>query len=123
MEECLYELYKYLGYSDERINDLLKQRKERKEERIKLLYKEYIEDEYKQTQEYKNKRQKLNEITSFLIEFIRNDECKSADVIDIIASLHNELYKEITGEYYDYMWHWTNKQGYMCDDELFKGGD
>lgn len=120
MEDFLYELYKYLGYSEERINEIIKNREKHKEERFKLLYKEYIDNEYKQTQEYKDKCKNLKDITSHIIEFIRNDDNKSADAIDIITSLHNELYKEITGEYYDYMWHWTNKQGYMCNDELYK---
>lgn len=42
-------------------------------------------------------------------------------LLDIIASLHNELYNEVTGEYYDYMFHWANK-GYCGDpnDSLFK---
>lgn len=42
-------------------------------------------------------------------------------LIDVIASLHNELYKEVTGEYYNYMFHWTNKCGYNgVVDGLFK---
>ena len=42
-------------------------------------------------------------------------------LIDIATSLHNELYKEVTGEYYNYAFHWTNKIG-ACDpeDDLFK---
>lgn len=42
-------------------------------------------------------------------------------LLDIATSLHNELYKEVTGEYYDYAFHWTNKIG-ACDpeDDLFK---
>ena len=33
------------------------------------------------------------------------------DLVDIIASLHNLLYECVTGERYDYMFHWTNKIG------------
>lgn len=40
-------------------------------------------------------------------------------VIDIIASLHNIIYKLVTGEPYDYMWHWCNKIGSDCDDNAF----
>lgn len=40
-------------------------------------------------------------------------------VIDIIASLHNIIYKLVTGEKYDYMWHWCNKIGSDCDDTVF----
>lgn len=44
------------------------------------------------------------------------------DLLDVIASLHNELYKEVTGEYYDYMYHWANLgYGGSPDDALFKG--
>lgn len=42
-----------------------------------------------------------------------------ASVTDIIASLHNIIYKLVTGEKYDYMWHWCNKIGSDCDDSAF----
>lgn len=42
-----------------------------------------------------------------------------ASVIDIIASLHNIIYELVTGEKYDYMWHWCNKIGSDCDDNVF----
>ena len=42
------------------------------------------------------------------------------DLIDIIASLHNEYYKSLHDEYYNYMFHWVNKAtGNICDDLLF----
>ena len=43
------------------------------------------------------------------------------ELLDIICSLHNELYREIKGQYYDYMFHWANL-GWMgsIDDGLFK---
>jgi hypothetical protein len=31
------------------------------------------------------------------------------DLLEVIASLHNELYKAVTGDYYNYMFHWVNK--------------
>lgn len=34
------------------------------------------------------------------------------DLLDVIASLHNLLYEIVTGQRYDYMFHWTNKEGY-----------
>lgn len=40
-------------------------------------------------------------------------------VIDIIATLHNIIYQLVTGEKYDYMWHWCNKIGSDCDDNTF----
>lgn len=39
-----------------------------------------------------------------------------ASVIDIIATLHNIIYQLVTGEKYDYMWHWCNKIGSDCND-------
>lgn len=45
-------------------------------------------------------------------------------LFNVIASLHNELFAEVTGSYYDYMFHWTNKGGYDdIKDDLFKEGD
>lgn len=38
---------------------------------------------------------------------------------DIIASLHNLLYEVITGERYNYMFHWANKIGSWCEDDIF----
>ena len=76
------------------------------------------------------------EITKWLIDNIfRNEKYYTlhdedtlndmiCDLMDIIASLHNEYYKLATGEYYDYMFHWTNKEGYNdIIDNLFKEGD
>ena len=45
------------------------------------------------------------------------------DLVEVIASLHNMLYKEVTGEYYDYMFHWANKVGSWVYDDLFKKED
>lgn len=41
------------------------------------------------------------------------------NLIDIIATLHNIIYKLVTGESYDYMFHWCNKIGSDCDDHVF----
>lgn len=53
------------------------------------------------------------------------DECNEKhtiyDVLDVLASVHNELYKEVTGRYYDYMFHWANLgYGGSPNDGLFK---
>lgn len=77
----------------------------------------------------------LNALTSWLIENIfRNPdimfddyfwnqeiELNGAifDMLDIIASLHNLLYKEVTGQNYNYMFHWCNKIGSDCIDDVF----
>ena len=41
------------------------------------------------------------------------------DLIDIIATLHNLLYQSISGKRYDYMFHWCNKIGSDCKDNVF----
>lgn len=76
-------------------------------------------------------KDELNAITSWLIENVfRNshimfsdDEIMIGDDIigmpDIIATLHNLLYEQVTGERYDYMFHWANKVGSCCEDDIF----
>lgn len=73
-------------------------------------------------------RQKLDNITENIIDNVMRSgrvydysDDNVVYLIDVIASLHNELYKEVTGDYYDYMFHWTNKCGYNgVIDGLFK---
>ena len=73
-------------------------------------------------------RQKLDNITENIIDNVMQSgrvydvsDDNIVYLIDVIASLHNELYKEVTGDYYDYMFHWTNKCGYNgVIDGLFK---
>lgn len=73
-------------------------------------------------------KEKLDEITTYLKEHIfRNGNVmyglikpeEICDLTDIIASLHNLLYEAVTGEKYEYMWHWANKCGAWCDDHFF----
>lgn len=76
-------------------------------------------------------KDELNAITSWLIvNVFRNshimfsdDEIMIGDDVigmpDIIATLHNLLYEQITGERYDYMFHWANKVGSWCEDDIF----
>ena len=49
-----------------------------------------------------------------------DNKLQDIDLLDVIASLHNMLYKEVTGKYYDYMFHWANKVGSWVYDDLFK---
>ena len=83
-------------------------------------------------------KDKLDKITRDLIEnYFRNediiypdmnvDEMEDIilDLLEVIASLHNELYKVVTGSYYDYMFHWVNKVTGGCWEHLddkYKGG-
>ncbi len=84
-------------------------------------------------------KEQLKEITSWLIDNVfRNpdvmfseEEIKVGDDVftmpDVIATLHNLLHEQITGERYDYMFHWANKVGSDCEDNIFdnilKGGE
>lgn len=77
--------------------------------------------------------EQLNSITSFLKEKVwRNadvmymqsdnqgiEEIEPADLVDIISSLHNLLYEEVTGKRYDYAFHWCNKVGAWTEDNIF----
>ena len=51
------------------------------------------------------------------------NEDQPIDLVEVITSLHNELYKEVTGRYYDYYFHWANHLGSNVDDALFKEAD
>lgn len=76
-------------------------------------------------------KDRLNAITSWLIDNVfrnpdlmfSNDEImignETIEMTDIIATLHNLLYEQITGERYDYMFHWANKIGSWCEDNIF----
>lgn len=46
-------------------------------------------------------------------------EAVNIDLVDVIASLYELLHYEVTGEGYDYMWHWTNKVGSDVNNDLF----
>lgn len=72
--------------------------------------------------------QKLNEITTYLKEnvfknpdIMYTEDDTILDLLEMIASLHNLLYEEVTGERYDYMFHWANKIGSWVDDDFFDG--
>lgn len=77
---------------------------------------------------------KLKQITEWLkdnvfrnydVMFLDGDEAYpgGVHVVDIIASLHNLLYEQITGERYNYMFHWANKIGSDTSDNIFDGNE
>ena len=88
---------------------------------------------------------KLTEITTRVMDIFRDVEfydCSFCDkgmgancleceeehtvyfLLDVIASLHNELYKQVKGKYYDYSYHWANLGYGGCpNDSMFKDGD
>lgn len=41
------------------------------------------------------------------------------DLLEVIASLYEVLHREVTGETYNYMFHFTNKVGGWVEDGLF----
>ena len=81
-------------------------------------------------------KEKCDEITEKIRRLFLNGGTLFADVIegdkeekmhvvacllDYIASLHNELYKQVFGKYYDYIYHWANLgYGGSPNDGLFK---
>ena len=74
-----------------------------------------------------NKKQMDELTTDLMYNVFRNDDIVfdtgeyTIDLLEIIASLHNMLYKEVTGEYYDYAGHHYNKvAGGWIEDGLYK---
>lgn len=73
----------------------------------------------------------LKQIRDFIINYIMrdsyvmySDEARDVgrhhiDLIYVIASLYEELHKQVTGEPYEYMFHWANKVGSWVEDDLF----
>lgn len=75
-------------------------------------------------------KEKLNKITGYLIDNVwRNgnvmfdkeciEEGDVSNLVDIISSLHNLLHEEVTGERYNYAFHWANKVGSDTEDNVF----
>ena len=75
-------------------------------------------------------KNKMDEITRWLIDNVFRNvgivyddnirvEHDSIDLLDVIASLHNLLYECVNGNRYDYMFHWINKVGGDCLDNIF----
>lgn len=75
-------------------------------------------------------KEQIDIITSYLKEkiwrngevmYMKSDskEIDITDLIDIISSLHNLLYEEVTGKRYDYAFHWCNKVGAWTEDNIF----
>ena len=73
-------------------------------------------------------KEELDNITCYIKENVMRNEDVVFDngkytdfMLDLIATLHNYLYKEVTGEYYNYMFHWYNKVTGTCniEDDMF----
>ena len=75
---------------------------------------------------------KLEKIRNYIIDNIirepkymfseayRGTTDNDTDIIEIIASLYEELHREVMGEPYDYMFHWANKCGSWVESDLFE---
>jgi hypothetical protein len=50
---------------------------------------------------------------------VRGETDEDADLLEIIASLYEVLHREVTGEPYDYMFHWANKEMGWVESDLF----
>ena len=78
------------------------------------------------------KMKKLEHIRNYIIdniirepkfmfsENIRGINDEDIDLIEVIASLYEELHYEVMGEHYDYMFHWANKVGSWVYSNLFE---
>lgn len=74
---------------------------------------------------------RLKMIRDFIVNYIMRDsyvmyldDARDAgphhiDLIYVIASLYEELHKQVMGEPYEYMFHWANKVGSWVEDDLF----
>ena len=74
-------------------------------------------------------KEELTNIRRWLVKNIfRNDsimllsdrDIEGIDLPYVIASLYEELHKEVEKEPYEYMFHWANKCGSWVDDDLFE---
>ena len=76
------------------------------------------------------KKEQLDDITEYLIYNVwRNsnvmfdnsciEEGDVSNLVDIISTLHNLLSEEVTGQRYDYAFHWANKVGSGVVDNIF----
>ena len=71
--------------------------------------------------------EKLNYIRKYIVENImrnsdimHNDDARNyVDLPEVIASLYELLHLIVTGESYEYMFHWANKCGSWVEDDLF----
>lgn len=80
------------------------------------------------------KMKKLEKIRNYIIdnimrepkymfsEEIRGTTDNDIDLVEIIASLYEELHFEVMGEPYDYMFHWANKCGSWVESDIFEKG-
>lgn len=80
------------------------------------------------------KMKKLEKIRNYIIDnimrepkYMFSEECRGSDdeldLIEVIASLYEELHREVMGEHYDYMFHWANKIGSWVESDLFEKGE
>lgn len=76
-------------------------------------------------------KEQLDNIRDYIVnnimrnpDFIYSDEIRGydeddTDLLEVIASLYEVLHREVTGEPYNYMFHFANKVGGWVADDLF----
>lgn len=65
---------------------------------------------------FRNDKFMYSALNDIIITF---DDGTPANAADIIASLHNLLCEAVTGNRYNYMFHWANKCCSWCEDDIF----
>lgn len=80
-------------------------------------------------------KEQLTKIRVYIIDnvimnenFMYSDEVRGEnegdpDLLEVIASLYEVLHKEVTGEPYNYMFHYANEIGGWVEDGLFTEDD
>lgn len=71
--------------------------------------------------------EKLNYIREYIVnnimresDIMNNEDCRNVvDLPEVIASLYELLHLIVTGEPYEYMFHWANKCGSWVENDLF----
>ena len=70
-------------------------------------------------------RQLFLDGAKYFVDVMHGTEDERTDVVaylfNVIASLHNELWRQVNGKYYDYTYHWANLGYGGCpNDSMFK---
>ena len=79
-------------------------------------------------------KEQLTKIREYIIDYVmmnekfmysdevRGEKEDDVDLLEVIASLYEVLHREVTGETYNYMFHFANKVGGWVEDGLFTEG-
>lgn len=90
-----------------------------------------IEGDYEIIKKYEELKivdeNRLNYIREYIVnnimresDIMNNEDCRNVvDLPEVIASLYELLHLIVTGEPYEYMFHWANKCGSWVENDLF----